>query len=84
VQNWSYAELPRILADGRPVRTYTVATEAELDRVLGEVETANEFTFIEMVMESLDAPAGLLQMGPLVAAFDCGERGPQKKSVLSS
>ena len=84
VQNWSYAELPRILADGRPVRTYTVATEAELDRVLGEVETANEFTFIEMVMESLDAPAGLLQMGPLAAAFDCGERGPQKKSVLSS
>lgn len=80
IQNWSYAKFAEVLADGQPVRSYTVQSEAELDVVLGKAEAAGEFTIIELLMDKLDAPLGLQRMGPKVAAFDFGERGPLQLS----
>ncbi len=76
IQNWNYAALPGALSNGRSFRGYSAATEAELDRVLDEVESSDSFTLIELMMDKLDAPAGLLRMGPMIAEFDFGERGP--------
>jgi indolepyruvate decarboxylase len=83
IQNWRYAELAEVLADGQPVRGFTVQSEAELERALAETERAGEFTIIELIMNKLDAPDGLKRMGPMVAAFDFGERGPLQKATAS-
>jgi len=77
IQNWSYTALPGVFAEGRDVAGYRVSTEAELDRALEEIEANNRFTLVELMMDKLDAPAGLLRMGPMIAAYDFGERGPQ-------
>jgi len=77
IQNWSYTALPGVFAEGKDVAGYRVSTEAELDRALKEIEANNRFTLVELVMDKLDAPAGLLRMGPMIAAYDFGERGPQ-------
>jgi len=77
IQNWQYAKLAEIFADGQAVRGTCVRSEAELERALEEAEGGGEFTVIELMMEKLDAPEGLKRMGPQVAAFDFGERGPQ-------
>jgi indolepyruvate decarboxylase len=76
IQNWRYAEVPGVLADGHPVREFKVQSESELERILEEAGEAEEFTIIELMMGKLDAPYGLQRMGPMVAAFDFGERGP--------
>jgi indolepyruvate decarboxylase len=79
IQNWSYTQLPAVLADGREVASYRVQNEAELDAALQEIESNDRFTLVELVMDKLDAPAGLQRMGPMVAEYDFGERGPQAK-----
>jgi indolepyruvate decarboxylase len=76
IQNWRYSELPGILADGHPVCGFKVQSECELERALEEAGKVEEFTIIELMMGKLDAPYGLQRMGPMVAAFDFGERGP--------
>lgn len=77
IQNWNYAGLPGIFADGNEVAGYRVSTEAELDRALDEIGPNDRFTLVELVMDKLDAPAGLQRMGPMIAEYDFGERGPQ-------
>jgi indolepyruvate decarboxylase len=80
IQNWKYTALPAAFADGQDVRTYRVTTEGELERALEEIEATAKFTLVELVMDKLDAPAGLRKMGPLVADYDFGARGPQVTS----
>ncbi len=77
IQSWQHAKLAEVLADGQPVRAFKVHNEADLERALSEAELAGEFTIIELLMKKLDAPEGLKRMGPMVAAFDFGERGPR-------
>jgi indolepyruvate decarboxylase len=81
IQNWQYAKLAEVLADGEPVRAFTVKNEAELELALEEAEKAGEFTTIELIMGKLDAPSGLQRLGPKVAAFDFGERGPLRNDM---
>jgi len=76
IQNWKYGKLAETLADGQPVHSFTVTSEAELDVALEVAEDAKELTIIELLLDKLDAPQGLQRMGPKVAAFDFGERGP--------
>ncbi len=76
IQNWKYAKLAETLADKQPVHSFTVKTEAELEGALEVAERAEEFTIIELMLNKLAAPQGLQRMGPQVAAFDFGERGP--------
>lgn len=76
IQNWKYGKLAETLADRQPVHSFTVNSEAELDVALAAAENAKEFTIIELLLDKLDAPQGLQRMGPKVAAFDFGERGP--------
>jgi indolepyruvate decarboxylase len=78
IQNWSYTQLPAVLANGREVAGYRVTNEAELDAALKEIESNDRFTLVELVMDKLDAPAGLERMGPMIADYDFGERGPQR------
>jgi len=82
IQNWNYAGLPSVFAEGQEVAGYRVSTEEELERALEEIESNNRFTLVELVMKKLDAPAGLQRMGPMIAEYDFGERGPQ--TVLDS
>ena len=77
IQNWNYGELAETLADGQPVHSFTVNSEAELEAALEAAQGAEELTIIELMLQKLDAPQGLQRMGPQVAAFDFGERGPQ-------
>ncbi len=77
IQNWQYLKLGEVLSDGARVKTLSAATEDELERVLSEAETADCMTMIELHLEKLDAPEGLKRMGPMVAEFDYGERGPR-------
>ena len=79
VQNWRYAELPQAMADGQSVLSLSARKEAELDEALAKAEQADCFTLIELQLDSLDAPLGLLRMGPRVADYDYGERGPQER-----
>lgn len=76
IQNWKYGKLAETLADGQPVHSFTVNSKVELDIALEAAENAKEFTIIELLLDKLDAPQGLQRMGPKVAAFDFGERGP--------
>ena len=76
IQNWKYVKLAEVLADGQTVQSFTVKSESELEEVLATVERTAEFTIIELMLDKLDAPQGLQRMGPQVAAFDFGERGP--------
>jgi len=78
IQNWQYAKLAEVLADGQPQRGFRVRSEAELEQALDEAEHAVGLTVIELIMRKLDAPEGLKKLGPQVAAFDFGERGPQQ------
>jgi indolepyruvate decarboxylase len=80
IQNWKYTALPAAFADGQEVATYRVTTEGELEQALEEIEATEKFTLVEVVMDKLDAPAGLQKMGPLVAEYDFGARGPQTKN----
>jgi TPP-dependent 2-oxoacid decarboxylase len=63
---------------GKPVQTFTVKSEAELEGALAVAERTEEFTIIELMLDKLDAPQGLKRMGPKTAAFDFGERGPTR------
>jgi len=81
IQNWDYARLPELLADGAQVSGVKVRTEAELDWALAEAGNAERLTLIELAMDKMDAPVGLQRMGPMVADFDFGERGPQVKAA---
>jgi len=78
IQNWNYGKLAGTLAAGQPVQTFTVNSEAELEAALEAANRVEEFTIIELMLNKLDAPQGLQRMGPQVAAFDFGERGPQR------
>jgi indolepyruvate decarboxylase len=82
IQNWKYAELAELLADGQPVCAFTVQTEAELELALVKAGGADEFTIIELIMDKLDAPHGLKRLGPMAAAFDFGERGPVQNETV--
>jgi indolepyruvate decarboxylase len=77
IQNWNYAELADSFADGRPLRSYVVSTEGELETALTRAAAESEFTVIELRLEKLDAPAGLKRMGAQIVKFNFGERGPQ-------
>lgn len=79
VQNWRYSELPQMMAEGQPLLSLHVSTEAELESALQQAEKSNLFTLIEIELEPMDAPEGLRRMGPKVADYDYGERGPQER-----
>jgi indolepyruvate decarboxylase len=79
VQNWCYAEFPKTLAAGSVIDGFRVRTEAELETALDRASTPQAFTLIKLELDPLDAPAGLQRMGPIVADFDFGERGPQER-----
>lgn len=77
IQNWRYLELAGVFAEGARVLGLSASTEDELERALSEAEAADCLTMIELHLEKLDAPEGLKRMGPMVAEFDYGERGPR-------
>jgi indolepyruvate decarboxylase len=77
IQNWQYLKLPEVLGDGARVLGLSASTEDELERALSAAEKSDCLTMVELHLEKLDAPEGLKRMGPMVAEFDYGERGPR-------
>ena len=67
------------MAAGSTVRGLRARTEAELEAALALAEDSAAFTLIELQLDPLDAPLGLQRMGPMVADYDFGSRGPQER-----
>jgi indolepyruvate decarboxylase len=77
VDNWRYAELPRVLDRRDNALSFVVQTVGELNAALTAAEMADRLVFIELKLPTLDAPALLKQFAHRLADFDYGEHGPR-------
>lgn len=77
VASWNYTALAAAFAPDVPCQTLTVRTPAELiDAVAG---LGDELTFIELILDPMDAPAALVKGGNRTAELDYGPQGPQDR-----
>jgi indolepyruvate decarboxylase len=83
VDNWRYAELPRVFDRRDETLSFVVHTVGELDAALRQAETADRLAFVELKLPTMDAPASLTQFAHRLADFDYGERGPRNSSPRS-
>lgn len=66
INMWRYSEFPKIF--GKHVWTTKISNEAELDKVLTEVnKRPNQLRFIEVVMDKDDCPEMLHKIGKMAA-----------------
>jgi indolepyruvate decarboxylase len=77
VDDWRYAELPRVFNRRDNTVSFVVQTVGELEAALTQAETSERLVFIELVLPAMDAPALLKQFAGRLADFDYGERGPR-------
>lgn len=77
VQNWSFADLPRVFQPETTMVSYQATTEGELEEALAQIEASDAGAFLEVHLDPYDAPAGLQSFGPMTADFDFGPRGPR-------
>ncbi|WP_245254265.1 alpha-keto acid decarboxylase family protein [Paraburkholderia sp. LEh10] len=80
VDNWRYAELPRVFDRRDNALSLVVKTVDELEAALTQAEAADRLVFIELKLPTMDAPALLKQFAGRLADFDYGERGPRNPS----
>jgi indolepyruvate decarboxylase len=80
VANWSYADLPKVLHPGAPVRSYVVKTCGDLQEALAAPN--DRLLFVESIMDPCDAPAAITRSSNLGAELDYGPRGPQHRENL--
>jgi indolepyruvate decarboxylase len=78
IADWRYADLPGVFAPDVEAFTAIVKTENDLEEVLAEVDYEDRACFIELLLDSEDAPEALKTFGPLTAELDYGPRGPQR------
>jgi indolepyruvate decarboxylase len=76
VANWSYADLAKVFSR-REVKSFVVKSSADLHSILEAKHS--ELVFVEAVMNTDDAPRGLIWGGPASAEIDYGSRGPQRR-----
>ena len=77
VNNWRYAELPRIFDQRNSAVSFVVENTLELDAALQKAARADRLVFIELRLPMMDAPQSLKRFAELFADFDYGERGPR-------
>lgn len=75
IANWRYTELVKSLSRTREVETFVVHHSEELEAVLSS--THRGMVFVELVMDPLDAPVGLIRGMRAIANLDYGPSGPQ-------
>lgn len=80
VDNWRYAELPRVFDRRDNALSLVVHTVYELEAALAQAEAADRLVFVELKLPTMDAPALLKQFAGRLADFDYGERGPRNPS----
>jgi indolepyruvate decarboxylase len=80
VDNWRYAELPRVFDRRDNALALVVQTVGELEAALTQAEAVDQLVFIELKLPTMDAPALLKQFAGRLADFDYGERGPRNPS----
>ncbi len=71
IQRWDYAALPGVFADAAPFQAVRATTPGEVEAALQAV-LSDQLTFIEVVMDRMDAPASLTKLGPIYARQDYG------------
>jgi indolepyruvate decarboxylase len=76
VNNWRYAELPRIFDHRESPRVCVAETVGDLETALCHAEVADRLVFIELKLEKLDAPASLEPFCRRNADFVFGGCGP--------
>ena len=80
VNNWAYAQLPKVFCPGTSARSFVVKTNADLQNVLS---TPNDtMIFVESIMDRHDAPAAVTISSNKGAELDYGPRGPQHRENL--
>ncbi|MDO5032554.1 alpha-keto acid decarboxylase family protein [Corynebacterium sp.] len=80
IQQWKYAELPKVFMPDTTMESYVAGTEGELASALKDIAAHPERgAFLEVRLDPMDAPAGLQAFGPETAEFDFGPRGPRNK-----
>ncbi|AKK03689.1 alpha-keto acid decarboxylase family protein [Corynebacterium epidermidicanis] len=77
IQDWSYAELPKVFMRDTTMKSYVARTEGELEEALQQIAKSDDGAFLEVHLDPFDAPRGLQAFGPLTAEFDYGPRGPR-------
>lgn len=77
IQDWSYADLPKVFKRDTTMKSYVARTEGELEDALTEIAASDAGAFLEVHVDPFDAPKGLQVFGPLTADFDYGPRGPR-------
>jgi len=77
VDNWRYAELPRVFDRRDKALSLVVRKVGELDAALKQAEAADRLVFVELKLPTMDAPALLKHFAPRLADYDYGERGPR-------
>jgi indolepyruvate decarboxylase len=77
VNNWQYSQLPKVLSPNVECFTTVVHTEGELEQALSIAEDNHKLSFIELMLDPMDAPEKLKGFGKKTADFDYGPYGPQ-------
>jgi indolepyruvate decarboxylase len=75
IDNWRYAELPRMFRRDTTAESYVVETSEQLRDVLDAPHSG--LVFVEAVMVPDDAPTPAIRFGHALADSDYGPRGPQ-------
>jgi len=73
IQLWKYADVCSVFANGVPFDSRRVGTIGEMEAALGAARDADKCFFIEAVMPRMDAPPGLVKLGPVFAKQDYGK-----------
>ncbi len=75
IANWRYTELVKSLSRTQEVETFVVHHSEGLEEVLAS--THRGLVFVELVMDPMDAPVGLIRGMHAIANLDYGPSGPQ-------
>lgn len=78
IANWRYTELAKSFSRTQEIETFIVHNSRELDAVLSSTHSGT--VFVELVMDPMDAPIGLIRSMHAIANIDYGPRGPQSVS----
>lgn len=75
IANWRYTEFAKSLSRTQEIETFRVHDSEELDAVLSSKHRS--MVFVEVVMDPMDAPVGLIRGMRAIANLDYGASGPQ-------
>lgn len=81
IPQWEYHKLPDLMDANNKMISFDVKTESELKEALEEAKTADHGVLIEVNLPAKDAPQALKELGPSIATFNYGQRGPENEGL---